>query len=48
MMIFRIYYKKDGKVYDYGTFKGTFKECEEKVAKLNARFSGKKFYWTAC
>lgn len=47
MMKFRIYYKKNGKTYDYGTFKGSFKEVEEKIAKLNARFPGKKFYWTA-
>ena len=47
MNTYRIYYKKNGKTYDYGTFKGSFKEVEEKIAKLNARFPDKKFYWTA-
>lgn len=46
-MLFRIYYKQNGKVHDYGTFKGTLKECEAKIARLNSRFSDKKFYWTA-
>lgn len=47
MMKFRIYYKKNGKTYDYGTFTGTLKEAEAKIAKLNARFSGRNFYWAA-
>lgn len=47
MMIFRIFYKQDGKIHDYGIFRGTLREAEAKIARLNSRFSGKKFYWTA-
>lgn len=47
MNTYRIYYKKNGKTYDYGTFTGTLKEAEAKIAKLNARFNDRNFYWTA-
>lgn len=47
MMKFKIYYKENGRVHDYGIFTGTLKEAEAKIAKLNARFPTKKFYWTA-
>lgn len=47
MNTYRIYYKKNGKTYDYGTFKGSFKEIEAKIASLNKRFSDRNFYWAA-
>lgn len=49
METYRIFYKESGKIHDYGIFKGTFKEVEKKIERLNARFGGKKkFFWTAC
>lgn len=47
MNTYRIYYKENGRVHDYGIFKGTLREAEAKIARLNARFPSRKFYWTA-